>query len=219
MKKGKSKAWIVLIIFFILIGLIVSCIKNKVPENIQRIMTACETTKEQATSIDAILTECELINIEKIEHDEMLDGWDDDGDTGYRITNDGVKNIILYLDINKDVRIIRYADVDMYNSGEYGAKFYDFFLTSKQESVLRTDSQTYVEAILKSPSTADFPWFDWQITKDYKTQIATVSSYVDAQNSFGATIRSYFTLKYQINGSSYSLIYFEFDGEILIDKR
>ncbi|WP_035121250.1 hypothetical protein [Corynebacterium freneyi] len=56
----------------------------------------------------------------------------------------------------------------------------------------RTQCQDLVEQRLKAPKTADFPWLDgeWKYTPvdgGYK-----VESYVDAENSFGAQVRSHF---------------------------
>ncbi len=53
-----------------------------------------------------------------------------------------------------------------------------------------------IKGMLKSPSTADFPWgtSKAQITLVEGTTYE-VSSYVDAQNSFGAMIRSNYTCR------------------------
>ena len=107
----------------------------------------------------------------------------------------------------------------MYSGGTYKAKFSDFYLTTSQKASLKTSSMDYVRAILSSPTSADFPWLDWQYSKDATTKIATVSSYVDAKNGFGVKIRSYFTFMYKINNNSYSLLYFEFDNQIIVDYR
>ncbi len=45
--------------------------------------------------------------------------------------------------------------------------------------------------------------------------LVTVASYVDSQNSFGAMVRSNFVLQMQINGDTWSLTYFEFDGKVI----
>jgi len=50
----------------------------------------------------------------------------------------------------------------------------------------------FVKAYLKSPATADFPWADYTATP-LGDGTYSVRSYVDAQNSFGATIRSNYT--------------------------
>jgi hypothetical protein len=52
--------------------------------------------------------------------------------------------------------------------------------------------QGFVKASLKSPATADFPWTDYTATP-LGDGTYSVRSYVDAQNSFGATIRSDYT--------------------------
>lgn len=49
-----------------------------------------------------------------------------------------------------------------------------------------------VEGYLKAPSTADFPWYDPSYVSASGNKY-TVSAYVDAQNSFGAMVRSVWT--------------------------
>jgi hypothetical protein len=51
--------------------------------------------------------------------------------------------------------------------------------------------RNHVKEQLKSPSTAKFPFFDWVSTKT-ENQTYFVKSYVDSQNSFGATVRTEF---------------------------
>lgn len=50
--------------------------------------------------------------------------------------------------------------------------------------------QTFVTNRLKSPSTADFPFADYTSWKGDDGKY-TIKSYVDAQNGFGAIVRSY----------------------------
>ncbi len=57
----------------------------------------------------------------------------------------------------------------------------------------------FVKGRLKSPSTADFPFFDKQVWKT-DGQKYTVKSYVDAQNSFGAMIRNNWTCEVEYLG-------------------
>ena len=50
-----------------------------------------------------------------------------------------------------------------------------------------------VKEKLKSPSTANFPSYStWNVSKSGNTY--SVSSYVDAENGFGAEIRTYFSV-------------------------
>jgi len=89
-------------------------------------------------------------------------------------------------------------------------------------SGLISHSKDLVKQVLKSPSTAKFPgsWLNpydgWGISKE--KNIISLSSYVDSQNSFGATIRSKFILKYEKNESKYLPLYFKFDGKVLTNK-
>lgn len=58
--------------------------------------------------------------------------------------------------------------------------------------------QNFVKANLKSPATADFPWFDFKYWNKPE-QIYIIKSYVDSQNSFGAILRSTWHCKIQYN--------------------
>lgn len=51
-----------------------------------------------------------------------------------------------------------------------------------------TYSKELVKDQLKSPSSADFPFYDKSFVKEYNGKY-TVKAYVDAENSFGATVR------------------------------
>ncbi len=85
-------------------------------------------------------------------------------------------------------------------------------------------SKTVVTSVLKSPSTAEYPgsWLDpyedWRVSKD--KNIFTLSSYVDSQNSFGAMLRSNFVFQFRyVDEETMKPIYFEFDGEVLVDEE
>jgi len=53
-------------------------------------------------------------------------------------------------------------------------------------------TQIYVEKQLKSPSSADFPFGGSRDVKYLGNNLYSFDSYVDAQNSYGANIRTYF---------------------------
>lgn len=72
-----------------------------------------------------------------------------------------------------------------------------------------------VKSLLKAPNTADFPNItEWNIVAN--SFYVGVQSYVDAQNSFGAEIRSEFTFIYIADTSE--IIYAVFDGEVIADN-
>ena len=54
-------------------------------------------------------------------------------------------------------------------------------------------SQDFVKKNLKAPSTAKFPWFREVSVRDLGEGRYSISAYVDAQNSFGAQIRTNYT--------------------------
>lgn len=71
----------------------------------------------------------------------------------------------------------------------------------EKKSILITTSQEAVKKSLKAPSTAKFPWsFNEYNIKETNSEnkdmtIYYVSGYVDAENSFGAKIRSNFIVE------------------------
>lgn len=58
-------------------------------------------------------------------------------------------------------------------------------------------SQQYVKDQLKAPSTAKFPWYEDAFVFDLGGGKFQVNAYVDAENSFGAKLRSHYTCKLQ----------------------
>jgi hypothetical protein len=82
----------------------------------------------------------------------------------------------------------------------------------REQSDYQYYTQENVKSILKAPKTADFPSIrDWSFGKN--PFYTAVQSYVDAQNSFGAEIRSEFYFVYQTGTDN--LVYAIFDGEVI----
>jgi len=64
-----------------------------------------------------------------------------------------------------------------------------------------TMAEQFVQKQLKAPTTAKFPYSnDAEINYDETTKVWTIKSYVDAQNSFGAMIRTTYTAKVKYLG-------------------
>jgi len=79
-------------------------------------------------------------------------------------------------------------------------------------------AKEFVKRGLKSPATAKFPSDilerdQYHIWKDHN--LVTVKSYVDAQNSFGALIRSTFIVQFELQGDTWNLMYLELDGTVV----
>lgn len=77
-----------------------------------------------------------------------------------------------------------------------------------------------VLSLLKAPSTAEFPGHVWEADQwgiSVENGVISISSYVDAQNAFGAMVRSPFYAQFDITTGEG--IYLTLDGEAYIDKR
>ena len=66
----------------------------------------------------------------------------------------------------------------------------------------------FVTNMLKSPSSADFPWDDVIKTQHRSDSPDTyeLSSYVDSQNGFGAIVRTHYTAVVRKTGSNWQLV-------------
>ena len=145
------------------------------------------------------------------------------------IEKNAVGDIIF--DINADDYLLRVTldDEIIYSVDCGGYKLYDGekILMDKNgildrkidnESAYYSIAKEIVESALKSPSTADFPSiFSDDIKMARNKDIVAVQSYVDAQNSFGAMIRSEWIVQFKvidISSYSYQLIYANIDGNI-----
>lgn len=74
-----------------------------------------------------------------------------------------------------------------------------------------TMAEHFVKKKLKSPKTAEFAGYSSSTVFHNGDGVYTVRSYVDSENSFGATIRTKFTAKVRENGDeTWSLLSLEF---------
>ena len=175
-----------------------------------------DVSHEQGIEIDSILKKCGIDNIVYFAHDELLDNAHIDGETGYRITiNKNTNNIILYLASDKSVYMIRYNDNDLYKDGAVVSTIQDYIVSSQEASKWMTQCEESVKTVLKSPSTAKFPNItEWRFEQN--KNIVTVQGYVDAQNSFGAELRSQFQII--IDTDTNTIQSFIFDGQEMIQQ-
>jgi hypothetical protein len=64
-------------------------------------------------------------------------------------------------------------------------------------------AQNVVENNLKSPSTAEFPWYDEEYVTYLGNERYQITAYVEADNSFGAHIKSNFIVTLTLTDSGY----------------
>lgn len=201
-KKGCLIGTIVvgLFLFGVIYGIVYEIQKQKDASSIEGI------TPEQNQAVVDALNECGITEFKSITHDELLDNMETEGEKGYRVSSNGIDNIILYL-IDGEVTQIRYADKTLYEDGTAVNTIASFTMTSSEEVKYITAAQNVVKSVLKAPSTAKFSTLDTDVWKD--DGLVTVRSYVDAENSFGAMMRS----EYKIVFDGDTPISFIFDGE------
>lgn len=172
-----------------------------------------DLSDESAQQIDSVLSNCGIENLKAVEHDEFLDNAHIEGETGYRMTNGNIDNIILYLDNEKNVYRINYAGYELYADGEVQATLQDYTVSIDDINKYQILCEEKVKQVLKSPSTAKFPnYTEWGWKKE--KNVFTIQGYVDAQNSFGAELRSQF--QFIVDTDSDTIQSFIFDGEELI---
>ncbi len=85
--------------------------------NIRKIMEACEVSSEQGDKIWTVLKECGMTGINEIARDELLDTAYTADDMGFRIKT-GEHEVILYLNGQKEVHLVRWAGNVLYDSGK-----------------------------------------------------------------------------------------------------
>ncbi len=222
-KRRKHGCLIPILIIFISLGVAVSVGISDMMKNPEKYDSSgisakfIDVSPEEGKKIDSVLKECGIEKLKSFEHDELLDGAHLDGETGYRLAiNDNVKNIILYLSEDKSVYLLKYNTYDLYIDNTVMATIQDYTLTNKEVSDLMIKCEEKVKSILKSPSTAKFPnILSWGFKKE--KNIVTVQGYVDAQNSFGAEIRS--TFQFIINTDGDIIQSFIFDNQEMITGK
>ena len=78
---------------------------------------------------------------------------------------------------------------------------YSQVLDPNSDNAVMTDALIAIKENLKSPSTASFGTMDEVTIKDLGNNKYVVSSWVDSQNSFGATIRSDWSVTIIVTGN------------------
>ncbi len=204
-KKGKITGIVPGIILIIIVALIVKgALSYETPEEENyKIVKDYITSYEDFTEV---IKKCGFSDY-KLERAESMDNYDAENSKCFTLQED---KILGYLCI-KDGSIysIQYNNEYLYKDKQILHTLLDYIITSNERSQIITYCENNIKTILKSPSTAKFPWDynEWSMKKE--KGVITVQSYVDAQNSFGGTIRSKFQFIIE-NGNTKSLI---FDGK------
>lgn len=141
--------------------------------------------------------------------------------TNFEISLDG---IIAVLTASDDVYRIFIPDSDytFYEDSVVkmtAQQFKDVTIDSYEQTAYYSIAKEIVESYLKSPKSADFPTLMLSgndIAMAKSGDIVAVQSYVDAENSFGAEVRSEYIVEFRVidlDSFSYEVIYVNIDGE------
>lgn len=235
MKSIKLKKWQMILIVLFLFGVLtailkaVGIIKVAISEiKIDDITLNVGESKEVKTLIMPEDYEVEIVSQEYEISDEKIAKYEDgkvialtDGETTIRCiikdnTDDTIKS-------NK-------AKIKVSLTAEQKKEKEEAELAAKRNNIstdegvrIKDYCEQIINSLLKSPSTAEYPgsflnpFEDWKMVK--KNNLVTISSYVDAQNSFGAMVRSKFIIQVEMtdNGQG-KATYVQFDGEIMSGK-
>ena len=164
-------------------------------------------SKDNDISVDLatnILAACESIGITS----DKMSGFGpyEDWSNGKRYTFDYADyNFLVYLNQDETVNSINSGTIKFFENGAAVSNVNDKIVSSTQRGLIIISAQEDVENNLKAPTTAEFPGEvleadQWNVSRDGTTYVIT--SYVDAQNSFGAMIRSNFQVTYEWDGST-----------------
>ena len=213
-KKGHG-CLIGIIVFIIFVGAITFGIIQTINhpelyEEKSKVEEAVGCSQEEAESIEDVLKKCDITDYQDVKADEGLNGAWKKNDKGFRIEIQDGMEVLMWLNKNNKVIILKYGENMLYKKGKAKAKLTDYVLSSEEVTQWKVECQSQVKAMLKSPSSAKFG--GWKYGKNKKQII--VQGYVDAENSFGTEIRSQF--QFQINRKTEAITSFIFDGQELM---
>lgn len=206
---------------------------SKESENIDTENEETSDTKEEKVQEDSFLTALKSQLSESVANDAYNIFKNDlgfenltfikkmDDTTNYIISANGVEVVLTASD--KVYRIfIPNSDTVFYEDDtvKMTAKQYeDKQISYGDQSAYYIIAKTIVESALKNPSSAKFPSINTEagsIAIERNGALVVVQSYVDAKNSFNATVRSNWTVEfmvYDLSTYSYDALYIEIDGE------
>ena len=176
---------------------VVATIENELLQNI-------DVSDDELLVIEQALEDVDIEGVKSVEYDDMLEGnftyTNEDGwgtEDGYRLDSEFATNILLYVQGGKLLGIEYGSQHILFKDGEAVDSILNYVVTTAEFINYTSQAEEVVKQRLKSPSTAEFPgrvWSkdQWNVFK--KDGNIYVESYVDAQNSFGATSRDYFQL-------------------------
>ena len=206
-KKSKTKKiqFYVFLVFGVIALFAIISSPKKEKEPVKPIYEQFEVSEEIYNSYLEIFSKCGISKITKVEKDDTLNN----GDIAYYIEVEGVEpnkvispgnttgNIIyVYKTQKNEISEISVNFIPVYKNGKYINKISAYTkLDVTEKTTCQIICEENMKSLLKSPSTAQFcKYSEYQWSKE--NGIIKAQGYVDAQNSFGAMIRSTYLLTY-----------------------
>lgn len=156
-------------------------------------------SKMDVENIYSIINDCGYSKFYPNYHLEKgMDNDEIEGSIGFNIMNG--EQLVGFIDIKDNKAcLIQYSDKILYENDAIQHTLSEYLITFDEKGELISRAEKDITSILKSPSTAKFPWDydEWAVGK--KDGSTIVQGYVDSQNSFGAMIRSVFQITYKDN--------------------
>lgn len=162
------------------------------------------------------LDACQQIGMipEKIKDFTQVDDWV--SGPRFSFTYEGMP-FRLYVNMDSTINTIKLGtDTDIYKQGYEPYQVSDYIVDSDITAELQIMSEDYIKDQLNYPSTADFSLLDWAFGRDH--DLYSVVSTVKAQNGLGVETEMPFTFTYQVIGDNIDLLYFELDGNIVLNN-
>lgn len=205
-KKRKVNGIVVIVFICIIAALIVVVNLTDTPkaEKVGALGETLGLTAEEEKERLEIFEKIEAGRIKKVERHQSKDK---EYKLAYAVNVDSGDNLLMYV-IDKKIISVMLDGHLLYADGEYKAKLTDYVITIQAAAEYKIKSEELIKKLLKSPTSAKFPSItNWKIGKMNGETV--IQSYVDADNSFGANLRSEFQIIINKNNEVKSLI---FDG-------
>lgn len=205
--KNNTMTTIVIIAIVVIVGINLFSIKksNNIDEQKISLNEQFELTEEQFLEFNETFKECGFSEITKVEKEDT----DNNGITPFYIEMKGIEpnkiiapgrtegNIIyIYISPDKKLNEISVNYSPIYKNGKVISKVCAYTkLNVEEKTTCQIICEEQVKKLLKSPSTAQFcKYNEYKWSKE--NGIILAQGYVDAQNSFGAMLRSNYMLTY-----------------------
>lgn len=185
----------------------------------EKIKTKAEKAGISTRAYEKMLEACKELGIK--EEDISALSSKEDWAHGKRCSfNYNDYTFLVYFNQDETVNSINCGTIKFYENGKKTDDLSNRLISSDEMIQLKSITEDTIEKMLKSPSTAKFPgtflspYDNWSFSKSGNNY--TVSSYVDSQNGFGATLRSQFTITYKKDNNSLQIISLIFNGKKIV---